>query len=43
MENTRGKNIKCTHCDYEWTTLSKKQNVTCPDCLLKVKVEDNKK
>ena len=36
-----GKKIKCPNCEYEWTTLSEKRNVTCPDCLRKVNVEEN--
>ena len=27
--------MKCKHCGYEWVTLSTKENVSCPNCLLK--------
>ena len=37
-----GKKIKCPSCEYEWITMSEKKFVTCPDCLLKVNVEENK-
>jgi len=38
----KGKNIKCPHCEYEWTTMSLKKHVTCPDCLRKVNIRLNK-
>jgi len=30
--------IKCLKCKYEWETKSKLGMVTCPSCLLKVKI-----
>jgi len=35
--------IKCPKCKHEWETKSKLKMVTCPSCLLKVKVEKKKK
>ena len=32
--------LKC-ECGYEWNTKSKLQNVTCPSCMRKVKVNQN--
>jgi DNA-directed RNA polymerase subunit RPC12/RpoP len=31
--------IKCSHCGYEWETKSKLENITCPNCQLKVKMK----
>lgn len=30
--------IKCDKCGYEWDTKSKLQNVCCPSCLQKVRI-----
>jgi len=32
--------IKCKKCGYEWETKSKMMFVTCPNCRLKVKREN---
>ncbi|KKN66995.1 hypothetical protein LCGC14_0465490 [marine sediment metagenome] len=37
MKNQKRK-AKCK-CGYEWGTASKREFVTCPNCLKKVKVE----
>lgn len=40
MKKTKEKQFTemiCDKCGYEWTTASEKANVTCPNCLLKVK------
>lgn len=29
----------CTHCGYEWETLSKAKFVTCPSCMVKTEKE----
>ena len=29
--------IKCSHCNYEWVTASKREFVSCPNCLRKTK------
>lgn len=34
--------MKCSYCDYEWTTLSDKKFVTCPNCLNKTRREERK-
>ena len=39
VEAHTNKKVKCKNCDYEWTTMSTKQNVTCPDCLNKTPTE----
>jgi len=31
--------MKCNKCNYEWETKSKLENVSCPNCLSKVKKE----
>ena len=35
--------IKCPKCKYIWETSSIKKFVTCPDCLIKINIEENKK
>lgn len=35
--------IKCSHCNYEWETKSKLKMVSCPSCLNKVSIDNNKK
>lgn len=32
--------MKCNKCGYIWDTKSKLKMVTCPSCLVKVKVEE---
>jgi len=34
--------ITCTYCKYEWTTNSKLDNVTCPNCQKKTKKKKDK-
>jgi len=34
--------MRCNFCDYEWTTLSQREFVCCPNCLRKNKVEERK-
>jgi len=40
--NSKSTKIKCSHCDYEWTTMSSSIMVTCPSCLFKTKKENKK-
>lgn len=35
------KTIRCPKCKYLWETKTKKRNVTCPDCLVKVNIAEN--
>ena len=32
----------CLHCKYAWTTRTKLENVTCPNCLKKANVKEYK-
>jgi Zn finger protein HypA/HybF involved in hydrogenase expression len=34
----KGIKIKCHSCNYEWITLTDMLYVSCPSCLIKVKV-----
>ena len=34
--------IKCPHCAYKWETQSEMQYVSCPRCLKKVNIEENR-
>lgn len=33
--------IKCPYCKYEWKTKSEMFNITCPNCLRKIRVVKN--
>ena len=33
---------KCPKCGYEWNTMSKMFQVSCPKCLFKVKIHEAK-
>ena len=35
QKNIEGIKMKCSFCDYEWTTMSQMQKVSCPSCLNK--------
>lgn len=35
-------NIKCIKCQYQWDTKSKMKLVSCPSCLSKVRIDQDK-
>jgi len=35
MKKENHTKVKCFHCEYEWTTMSKAIMVTCPSCIRK--------
>ena len=41
-QKVKSTEVKCSFndCNYEWTTLSTKKFVTCPNCLRKIKNEN---
>ncbi len=38
---TNPRAVKCSKCFYEWTTISKLGQVSCPSCNGKVKILEN--
>lgn len=40
---TKTKQVKCSKCGYEWNTRSEMMFVSCPSCMQKTKVEEEKK
>ena len=39
----KGTKLKCPNCTYKWTyTGVKKVTTTCPDCMKKIKIQENK-
>jgi DNA-directed RNA polymerase subunit RPC12/RpoP len=45
MKKIKEREVVCSKCGYKWKTLSQLENVSCPSCLLKVKInkDGNKK
>ena len=41
MEKISEREVVCHKCGYKWKTLSQLGNVSCPSCLLKVKIDKN--
>ena len=37
------KEVKCETCQYAWGTKSTRMFVTCPNCLAKVEIKEEKK
>ena len=38
-QNLTAKKVKCNNCGYEWNTMSQMFFVSCPRCLIKVKIK----